>query len=170
MTVLKTSRLQGFVRKTMQGWPDSKSCFSHSKPPTFGGRCNRYFWDIGLNILRLPNFNMVFQLVLTKFFKRELFLCLPNVYHVIKSCKEPITYFVIYATHAKKVMKVENLVCPLKPTPQKRSWYIDMLESQPWSTTIQQLISAPWYKTVSLYLPSILLRFHVLLLVSNLSV
>ena len=164
MTGLKTSKLQGFVWKTMQGWPDGKSCFSHSKPPTFGGRCNRYFWDIGLNILRLPNFNMVFQLVLTKFFKRELFSCLPNVYHVIKSCKEPITYFVIYATHAKKVMKVENLVCPLKPIPQKRSWYIDMLESQPLSTTIQQLISAPWYKTVSLYLRTMLLRFHVLLL------
>ena len=42
---------------------------------TFGGRCNRYFWDIRLKILRLPNFNMLFQLVLTKFFKRELFLC-----------------------------------------------------------------------------------------------
>ena len=33
---------------------------------TFGGRCNRYFWDICLKILRLPNFNMLFQLVLTK--------------------------------------------------------------------------------------------------------
>ena len=39
-----------------------------------------------------------------------------------------------------------------------------MLESQPLSTTIQQLISAPWYKTVSLYLRTMLLRFHVLLL------
>ena len=58
--------------------------------PTFGGRCNRYFWDIRLKILRLPNFNMLFQLVLTKFFKSELFSCLPKVGHVIKSCKEPI--------------------------------------------------------------------------------
>ena len=33
---------------------------------------------------------MLFQLVLLKFFKRELFLCLPKVDHVIKSCKEPI--------------------------------------------------------------------------------
>ena len=31
----------------------------------------------------LPNFNMLFQLVLTKFFKSELFLCLPKVDHVI---------------------------------------------------------------------------------------
>ena len=38
----------------------------------------------------LPNFNMLFQLVLTKFFKIELFSCLPKVGHVIKSCKEPI--------------------------------------------------------------------------------
>ena len=64
----------------------------------------------------------------------------------------------------QKMMKVENLLCPLKPTPQKRSWYIYMLESLPLSTTIQQLISAPLYKTVSLYLRTILLRFHVLLL------
>ena len=27
---------------------------------TFGGRCNRYFWDIGLKIPRLPNFNKLF--------------------------------------------------------------------------------------------------------------
>ena len=33
---------------------------------------------------------LLFQLVLTKFFKSELFLCLPKVGHVIKSCKEPI--------------------------------------------------------------------------------
>ena len=31
----------------------------------FGGRCNRYFWDIQLKIFRIPNFNMFFQLVLT---------------------------------------------------------------------------------------------------------
>ena len=33
---------------------------------------------------------MLFQLVLTKFFKSELFSCLPKVDNVIKSCKEPI--------------------------------------------------------------------------------
>ena len=58
---------------------------------TFGGRCNRYFWDIRLKILRLPNFNILFQLVLSKFFKSKLFSCLPKVDHVIKWCKEPIT-------------------------------------------------------------------------------
>ena len=59
---------------------------------TFGGRwaCNRYFWDIRLKIFRLPNFNMLLQLVLTKFFKSERFSCLPKVDHAIKSCKEPI--------------------------------------------------------------------------------
>ena len=30
---------------------------------------------------------MLFQLVLTKFFKSELFSCLPKVNHVIKSCE-----------------------------------------------------------------------------------
>ena len=33
-----------------------------------GGRCN-HFGDIQKKILRLPNFNMLFQVVLTKFFK-----------------------------------------------------------------------------------------------------
>ena len=60
--------------------------------PTFGGRCNRYFWDIRLKILRLPNFNMLFQLVLTKFFKSELVLCLLKFLHMIKLCKEPFGF------------------------------------------------------------------------------
>ena len=34
--------------------------------------------------------NMLFQLVLTNFFKSELFSCLRKVDHMIKSCKEPI--------------------------------------------------------------------------------
>ena len=62
-----------------------KSCVSHTNTSNF-----RYFRDIRLKILRLPIFNMLFQLVLTKFFKVELFSCLPKVDHVIKSCKEPI--------------------------------------------------------------------------------
>ena len=52
-----------------------------------------YFWDIRLKLLRLPNFNMLFQLVLTRFFKSELFSFLPKVGHVIKSCKEPNRVF-----------------------------------------------------------------------------
>ena len=50
---------------------------------TFGGHCNRCFWDIRLKMLRLPNFKMLFQLVLTKFFMSELFSCLLKVDHVI---------------------------------------------------------------------------------------
>ena len=40
-------------------------------------------WDMRLKIYMLPNFNMLFQLVLTNFFKSELFSCLPKVDHVI---------------------------------------------------------------------------------------
>ena len=40
-------------------------------------------------MLRLLNFKMVFQLVLRKLFKSELFLCLLKVDHVIKLRKEP---------------------------------------------------------------------------------
>ena len=38
------------------------------------------------------HFISLFQLVLTKFFKSELFSSLPKVDHVIKSCKEPIVF------------------------------------------------------------------------------
>ena len=66
---------------------------------TFGGRYNRFFWDTRLTILKLLNFNILFQLVLTKFVRSELFSCLPGnfplpkVEHVIKSRKEPIQTF-----------------------------------------------------------------------------
>ena len=39
---------------------------------TLGGRCNLYFWDIRLKILKLPNFNM-------------LFLSFPRCYNVFKA-------------------------------------------------------------------------------------
>ena len=57
----------------------------------FGCRCDRYFWDIGLKIYRLPTFNILFQLVQTQFFKSELFSCLPKDDHVINWCKRPIS-------------------------------------------------------------------------------
>ena len=38
---------------------------------------------------------MLFQLVLTKFLKNEMFLRLPKVDHVIKSCKEPSEYYLL---------------------------------------------------------------------------
>ena len=42
--------------------------------PTFGGRCNRCFWDIRLKILRLPNFNMLFSFCWQNFSKVNCFL------------------------------------------------------------------------------------------------
>ena len=54
---------------------------------TFGFRCKRYFWDIRLKILRLPNFNMLFQLVPTKL----------NYFRV---CRKLITW----SSHAKSLL------------------------------------------------------------------
>ena len=45
---------------------------------------------IRLKIYRLPNFNMLLQLVLTKFFTSELFSCLLKVDHAINQCKRHI--------------------------------------------------------------------------------
>ena len=56
----------------------------------YGCHCNRHSWDIWLKIYRLPNFNMLFQLVQTKCFKSELFSCLPKVDHVINYRKRPV--------------------------------------------------------------------------------
>ena len=39
----------------------------------FGCRCNRFFRDIRLKIYRLPNFNMLFQCLITKFPKANCF-------------------------------------------------------------------------------------------------
>ena len=63
-----------------------KGCFSH----TNASNLRRPLQSLRQKILRLPNFNMLFQLALTKFFKSELFSCLPKVAHLIKSCEEPI--------------------------------------------------------------------------------
>ena len=38
---------------------------------------------VAIAIFELPNFNMLFQLILTKFYKKDLFSCLPKVDHVI---------------------------------------------------------------------------------------
>ena len=48
----------------------------------FSGRYNHYFWDVWLKIYRLPN-NILFQLMLTKFFKSKLFSSWPKVNHMI---------------------------------------------------------------------------------------
>ena len=44
----------------------------------FDGHCNPYFWDIWLKVYSLPNFNMLFQLVLTSYMfhvYRKLITC-----------------------------------------------------------------------------------------------
>ena len=46
----------------------------------FRGRYDLYSWDIRLKIYRLPNCNMLFQFLLTKCFKSELFSCLQKVW------------------------------------------------------------------------------------------
>ena len=95
MTVLKISKLQGFVWKSCKRDWMAKVVFLIQMLLTFGGPSNRYFRDIRLKILRLPNFNRFFQRVLTKFFKSELFSCLLKVDHMIKSCKEPTVAFIL---------------------------------------------------------------------------
>ena len=89
---------------------------------TFGGRYNRYFWDTRLKMPRFVNFNILFQLVLTKFFHcfRVYRKWPPKVGHLIKSCKEPIevnptesTLRVLYMTYLSASLRNQHGVLPL---------------------------------------------------------
>ena len=68
---------------------------------TFGGRYNRYFRDIRLKILRLANFNMLVQLVLTNFSKANCF----GVWKLIT-----------WSSHAKSLRKKQSKGKRLKKT------------------------------------------------------
>ena len=82
----------------------------------FGGRCNRYFWDIRLKIYRLPYFSiMLFQLVLTKVFNRELFPFLPKIDHQpiiepekIKSLPSTVVVMLLTESHFRKSLSVNS--------------------------------------------------------------
>ena len=81
---LKISKFTRSCMETIQAWLGGKSCFSYTNPSNFlwplQSLLLRYVW---LKIYRLPNFNILFQLMLTRFFKSKLFSCLPKVDHVI---------------------------------------------------------------------------------------
>ena len=74
----------------MQAWLGGKVVFLIQMLLIFGGRCNRYYWDIRLKILRLLNFNMLFQLVLQKFSKANCFRVYRKFITCSQSCKEVI--------------------------------------------------------------------------------
>ena len=60
-----------------------------------------------------PNFNMLVRLVRTKFFKGELFSCLPNVNHVINSCKMPIVLLLVLSNRERFYWCAVNQTRPL---------------------------------------------------------
>ena len=86
----KSSNLQGFVWKTPQAWLGGKSCFLIQILLIFGSHCNRYFWDMWLKIYMFLNFDVLFQLLLTKFSKSEGFASLQKDDHVTNYCKRAI--------------------------------------------------------------------------------
>ena len=61
------------------GWQE---LFSHTNPSNFQQLLQSLLLNIWLKIYRLANFNMLFKLLLTIFFKSKLFLCLPKVDHM----------------------------------------------------------------------------------------
>ena len=88
---MRRSLLQEVVWKTTQTWLGGKSCFSHTNPSNFRLPLQSLLLRYRAQIYRLPNFNMIFQLVQTQFFKSELFSCLLKDDHVINWWKRPIS-------------------------------------------------------------------------------
>ena len=86
-----------------------------------GGRCNLYFWNIRLKINRLPNFNMLFQLELTKFSKancfhvyRKLITWITNtkgLLTVVKKCYPLTSVTWLYHGLKCKLIEVTCLLC-----------------------------------------------------------
>ena len=65
-------------------WAPATDLYGGCLLPKFNSKFYVSFLNFGFHqILRLPNFNMLFHLVLTKFFKSKLFSCLPKVDHVM---------------------------------------------------------------------------------------
>ena len=85
MTVLKISKLQEFVWKTMQAWLGGK--ISYNKCFQLSAAVAIATFEKKLKILFLIcSFSLCWQ----HFSKVNCFSGLPKVNHVIKSCKEPI--------------------------------------------------------------------------------
>ena len=74
----------------------------------FGGRCNHYYWDIGLKMYRLLKFNMLFQFLLTEFSKSEL------VDHVTNYCKKAYCHlhltYIHTCIHTNFIQDVNKLI------------------------------------------------------------
>ena len=75
----------------MTGWQELFFSYKSFKFPAAVAKY-RYFRGIWLKIYRSPNFNMFFELVLTKFFQKRTVLNSrsPKVNHVINYYKRPI--------------------------------------------------------------------------------
>ena len=75
-------------------WLSGRSCFSHTNSSNFRQLLQslhlRYTAE-NLQVTYICNFNMLFQLMLTKFYNSKLFMCLLKVDPVINYCKRPIS-------------------------------------------------------------------------------
>ena len=118
----KFPKYEDLCRKPCKrGWM-AKVVFLIQMLPTFGGRCNRYFWDIRLKILRVPNFNMLFQLVLNCF----------RVYRKL----------ITWSSHAKSLFNLFWAICKQfkpKKAPTK-AYSIPRVQISPGNLTVLGLI------------------------------
>ena len=92
-----------------------KGDFSHTNP-----------WDIQFKIYRLPNFNMLFQLLLTKFFKSKLFSKLTKLFDASQIDVFDLLIKVrLFQINVHRLLTL-NLLCTLsgkRLTPVNRSKY-----------------------------------------------
>ena len=114
-----------------RGWM-AKVVFLIQMLPTFGGRYNRYFWDIRLKTLRVPNFNMLFQLVLNCF----------RVYRKL----------IAWSSHAKSLFNLSWAICKQfkpKKAPTK-AYSIPRVQISPGNLTVLGLIKGSHIKPLKI--------------------
>ena len=95
LKILEFTRICMENHASVTGWQDlfiSYKCFQLSAAVAIA-TFEIYGWNFSGYLILICSFSLC-----KKFFKSELFSCLPKVGHVIKTCKEPIAGFQRHAT------------------------------------------------------------------------
>ena len=144
MTVLKISKLQGFVCKTMHVWLDGKSCFPHTNASNSWQPLHELLLLLrdSAEILRLPYLNMLFQLLLCFFEYRKLITWSRHAKSLLNGTTIMIAYghckwwahlkhnkavFILHIAHLKEIPKWTYCILKLYHTIWKPNSIIVLL-------------------------------------------
>ena len=109
-----------FTRICMENHSNMIVCFLIQILLIFGGRCNRYFWDIWLKLYSFINFSMLFQFVVTKFSNSELSSCFSESWSSDQLLQEAIRVSGVFFTlFIYLFFSIKKIVVPMQffPSP-----------------------------------------------------